>query len=57
MENLVDKALKEMISNALLELEDIANSDVLCYSGYLEITWKTYLHRRIGKFKVKNRRL
>lgn len=33
MENLVDKALKEMISNALLELEDIANSDVLCYSG------------------------
>ena len=22
-----------MISNALLELEDIANSDVLCYSG------------------------
>ena len=27
MENLVDKALKEMISNALLELEDIANSD------------------------------
>ena len=57
MENLVDKALKEMISNALLELEDIANSDVLCYSGYLEITWKTYLHRRIGKFKIKNRRL
>lgn len=33
MENLVDKALKEMISNALIELEDIANSDVLCYSG------------------------
>ncbi|MBO5811116.1 MAG: serine dehydrogenasease [Bacteroidales bacterium] len=33
MENLVDKALKEMISNALLELEDVANSDVLCYSG------------------------
>lgn len=33
MENLVDKALKEMISNALLELEDIVNSDVLCYSG------------------------
>lgn len=33
MENLLDKALKEMISNALLELEDIANSDVLCYSG------------------------
>lgn len=33
MENLVDKALKEMIFNALLELEDVANSDVLCYSG------------------------
>ena len=33
MENLVDKALKEMISNALLELEKITDSDVLCYSG------------------------
>ena len=33
MENLVDKALKEMISNTLLELERITDTDVLCYSG------------------------
>lgn len=33
MENLVDKALKEMITNALLELEVKTDSDVLCYSG------------------------
>ena len=33
MENLVDKALKEMIVNALLELEKVTDGDVLCYSG------------------------
>lgn len=35
MENLVDKALKEMISNTLLELERITDTDVLCYSGLI----------------------
>lgn len=33
MENLIDKALKELMMRSLLELEQKTNSDVLCYFG------------------------
>jgi len=33
MSNPIDKAIKDMLNNALAELENVLNSDVLCYFG------------------------
>ena len=33
MNNPIDKAIKDMLNEALTELENVLNSDVLCYFG------------------------
>ena len=33
MNNPIDKAIKDMLNEALAELENVLNSDVLCYFG------------------------